>query len=84
MALHAQLLVCGADGACSVVADTTVGAELGLVPAAVTMDFGAVDATIPEGGSIRLVVDVPPASAADVVLFAGTRATPSAVTLTFA
>ena len=83
MSLRAQLLVCDSAGACTAIAESAVDTAAGLVAVPVGFDFGVIDTVIPAGGTIRIAIDVPATSTTDVVLFADTRVTPSAITLTF-
>ncbi len=81
--LRGRLFACDAAGACAPIAETTAAASAAVIPVALTLDFGAIDAVVPAGGTIRIVIDVPPSSATDVVVLADTRDFRSALTLTF-
>jgi hypothetical protein len=82
IALRGRLLACDATSACTVVAETTSSTLAALVAIPLTLDFGTIDVTVPANGTLRVTVDVPSSSAAGIVLFADTTATPGAITLT--
>ena len=83
ISVRAQLFVCDQAGACTPVAESAVDAVAGVVAAPLAFDFGTVAAVLPAGGTIRVAIDVPESSTSDVVVFADTNVTPSAITLTF-
>jgi hypothetical protein len=83
ISVRARLLVCDGSGACTPVAESAVDAVAGVGAAPLAFDFGTVDATVPAGGTVRVAIDVPDSSTSDVVVFADTSLTPSAITLTF-
>ncbi len=87
LTVRARVLVCGAggfDASCTAIASQTLGVNAAADPVPIVFGFGSIDAIVPAGGTVRLVLDVPAGSAADVVLFADTRPTPSALTVVFA
>jgi HD-GYP domain-containing protein (c-di-GMP phosphodiesterase class II) len=83
ISVRARLLACDAAGACAPIAESAVDTVAGVVALPLAFDFGIVDAVIPAGGTVRVALDVPESSTTDIVVFADTNLTPSAITLTF-
>ena len=83
ISVRARLLVCDGAGACAPIAESAVDTVAGVVALPLAFDFGIVDAVVPAGGTVRVAIDVPESSTTDVVVFADTSLTPSAITLTF-
>lgn len=86
LVVRARVLTCGpggVDAGCSSIGSQTLALNASADPVAAGFWFGTIDTVVPAGGTVRLVVDVPAGSAADVVLFADTRSTRSALTVTF-
>jgi hypothetical protein len=82
--VKAQLVVCDSSGTCSLVAQRTGNAlvtVLALLP--ISYDFGTIDVTVPAGGSLRVVLDVPGSSSGDVRISADALLSPSAITVVF-
>ena len=85
VAVRARLMVCDATGACSVLAERS-GSTLTvvqLVALPINLDFGSIDTTIPAGGTLRIVIDIPGSSGGDAVLLPDAAGTPSALTVRF-
>jgi hypothetical protein len=78
-------MVCDAVGGCTTLVERT-GSTVTLTPLValpINLDFGSIDATIPAGGTLRIVIDIPASSGGDAVLLPDAAATPSAVTVRF-
>jgi hypothetical protein len=84
VAVRARLMVCDAGGGCSLVSERTgsgLVTVIALLP--IVFDFGTIDVTVPAGGTLRVVLDVPPSSSGDVLLAADATLSPSAITVVF-
>jgi hypothetical protein len=84
VSVRARLMVCDGGGACGVVSERT-GSGLVTVVALLPIlyDFGTIDVTVPAGGTLRVVLDVPPSSSGDVLLAADATLSASAITVVF-
>jgi hypothetical protein len=84
VSVRARLMVCDSTGACSVASERTSSAlvtVLALLP--FNYNFGAIDVTVPAGGSLRVVLDVPASSSSDALLSADAVLSASAITVVF-
>ena len=84
VSVRARLMVCDASGACTVVSERTGSAlvtVLALLP--INYNFGTIDVTVPAGGSLRVVLDVPASSSGDALLNADATLSASAITVIF-
>jgi hypothetical protein len=84
VAIRARLMVCDADGNCSVVSERT-GSGLVTVVALlpIVYNFGTIDVIVPAGGTLRVVLDVPSSSSGDALLAADATLSASAITVVF-
>ena len=83
VSLRARLEVCDKAGTCTAIVERTGNALLTVLALPITYDFGAIDITVPAGGSLRVVLDVPASSNGDVLLSADAVLSPSAITVIF-
>jgi hypothetical protein len=84
VSVRARLMVCDSNGACTVASERTASALvtlLALLP--FNYNFGAIDVTVPAGGSLRVVLDVPASSQGDALLSADATLSASAITVIF-
>ena len=70
-------------GACSLIAERTGNALVTVLALPINFDFGTIDVTVPAGGSLRIVLDVPSSSSGDVLLSADAALSASAITVVF-
>ena len=84
VSVRARLMVCDSNGACTVASERTGSAlvtVLALLP--INYNFGTIDVTVPAGGSLRVVLDVPASSSGDALLSADAALSASAITVIF-
>jgi hypothetical protein len=79
--VRAQLVVCDQAGNCELIAQRTGSALVTVLALPITYDFRTIDVTVPAGGSLRVVLDVP--SGQDVLMSADALLSPSAITVVF-
>jgi hypothetical protein len=83
VSVRARLMVCDSNGACSVASERTGSALVTVLALPINYNFGAIDVTVPAGGSLRVVLDVPASSSGDALLSADAALTASAITVIF-
>jgi hypothetical protein len=77
-------MVCDGNGACSVASERTGSGLVTLVALLpISYNFGTIDVTVPAGGSLRVVLDVPASSSGDALLSADAALSASAITVIF-
>jgi hypothetical protein len=83
VSVRARLMVCDAGGGCMVVSERTGSALVTVLALPINYSFGTIDVTVPAGGSLRVVLDVPASSSGDVLLSADAALSASAITVVF-
>jgi hypothetical protein len=76
-------MVCDKFGTCSLIAERTGSALVTVLALPINFDFGAINVTVPAGGSLRVVLDVPAGSSGDALLSADAALSASAITVVF-
>jgi HD-GYP domain-containing protein (c-di-GMP phosphodiesterase class II) len=82
--VRARLMSCDAGGSCHVLSERTGSALvtiLALLP--IGFDFGTIDVTVPAGGTLRVVLDVPSSSSGDLLLSSDAALNPASITVVF-